>query len=73
MQEVPSPVNPLLHLQVYKLIPSIHNAFLSQRLEIHSSISKMFIKLNSISDIYSKVSISEHFSTTPPANGTKDP
>ena len=59
VQEVPSPVNPLLHLQVYKLIPSIHSAFLSQRLEIHSSISKIFIKINLLSEVYLNVRISE--------------
>ena len=42
VQEVPSPVNPSLHSQVYELIVSIHVAFESQLLEIHSSISKTF-------------------------------
>ena len=42
VQEVPSPVNPSLHSQVYELMVSIHVAFLLQVLEIHSSISKTF-------------------------------
>ena len=70
VQEVPSPVNPLLHLHVYKLIPSIHSAFLSQISEIHSSMSKIFININFNSEIYMKLRISEHFATTSAANGT---
>ena len=39
---LPFPVNPSLHSQVYEWIASIHSAFLSQWLEIHSSMSKTF-------------------------------
>ena len=42
VQEVPSPVNPSLHSQVYELMVSIHVAFLLQVLEMHSSISRQF-------------------------------
>ena len=70
VQEVPSPVNPLLHLHVYKLMPSIHTAFLSQRLEIHSSMSKIFINMDFNSEIYLKLRISEFIATTSAASGT---
>ena len=39
---LPFPVNPSVHLQVYELIESMHSEFLSQWLEIHSSMSKTF-------------------------------
>ena len=42
IHEIPLPVNPSLYLQVYELISSLHSAFVSQRLEIHSSVSEQF-------------------------------
>ena len=48
VQEFPSPVNPSLHSQVYELIRSIQLAFVSQELEIQSSMSKKVINVNFI-------------------------
>ena len=45
---LPFPVNPSLHSQVYELIPSLHFAFLSQWLEIHSSMSKKYVYIINI-------------------------
>ena len=48
VQEVPSQMNPLLHLQLYQLMPCVPTAFLAQRLEIHSSMYKLFIEILSV-------------------------
>ena len=40
VHEFPLPANPSLHVQVYELIASLHSAFVSQGLEIHSLMSK---------------------------------
>ena len=42
VQEVPSPENPSLHSHVYEPIKFSHLAFVLQRLEIHSLMSKIF-------------------------------
>ena len=39
VQIVPSPVNPFLHVQLYEPTKFSHVAFMSQGLEIHSSMS----------------------------------
>ena len=40
VQVVPSPVNPFLHVQLYEPTKFSHVAFVSQDLEIHSSMSE---------------------------------
>ena len=44
MQLVPSPENPSLHSHIYEPRELAHLAFLSQGLEIHSLMSKIFNK-----------------------------
>ena len=40
VQIVPLPVNPSLHVQLWEPIKLSHEAFMSQGLEIHSSMSE---------------------------------
>ena len=42
VQVVPLPVNPFLHVQLYEPTKFLHVAFVSQGLEIHSSMSEKF-------------------------------
>ena len=45
VQVVPSPVNPQLHVQIYEPLLFLHVAFVSQGLEIHSSMTEILKKM----------------------------